>query len=97
MDSAEIYDPATDTLTALEPMESPHAFAQVVALDADTFFIGTGLDEGGDASDETDVFLMQNWAHLLHIMQQLNRAPTDSHGADFGRVRLWCVLYKGVR
>lgn len=34
---------------------------------------------------------MQNWEHLLHLMEHLNLRPTAPHGADFSRVRLWCL------
>ncbi|CAN9502582.1 unnamed protein product [Ophioblennius macclurei] len=39
--------------------------------------------------DQADVFLMQNWEHLLHVMAHLNLQPLDSHGVDFSRVRMW--------
>uniref|UniRef100_A0A131Y3P4 U3 small nucleolar RNA-associated protein 25 homolog n=1 Tax=Ixodes ricinus TaxID=34613 RepID=A0A131Y3P4_IXORI len=43
------------------------------------------------AIDQAEVFLMQNWEHLLHLMEHLNLRPTAPHGADFSRVRLWCL------
>ncbi|XP_036431105.1 digestive organ expansion factor isoform X2 [Colossoma macropomum] len=39
--------------------------------------------------DQTDVFLMQNWEHMLHVMKHINLQPLDSHGVDFSRVRMW--------
>uniref|UniRef100_A0A7N6BVX0 U3 small nucleolar RNA-associated protein 25 homolog n=1 Tax=Anabas testudineus TaxID=64144 RepID=A0A7N6BVX0_ANATE len=39
--------------------------------------------------DQADVFLMQNWEHILHVMKHMNLQPLDSHGVDFSRVRMW--------
>ncbi|KAM3594361.1 uncharacterized protein V6R79_006375 [Siganus canaliculatus] len=39
--------------------------------------------------DQADVFLMQNWEHVLHGMKHMNLQPLDSHGVDFSRVRMW--------
>ncbi|KAB5582183.1 hypothetical protein PHYPO_G00184240 [Pangasianodon hypophthalmus] len=39
--------------------------------------------------EQTDVFLMQNWEHVLHAMKHMNLQPLDSHGVDFSRVRMW--------
>ncbi|KAM6973299.1 U3 small nucleolar RNA-associated protein 25 homolog [Aplochiton taeniatus] len=49
--------------------------------------------------DQADIFLMQNWEHLLHVMQHLNLQPLDSHGVDFSRVRMlnlnnWAKHYR---
>jgi len=41
--------------------------------------------------DQTDVFLMQNWEHVLHIFDHLHKQPKDSHDVDFSRVRMWCL------
>ncbi|XP_047467653.1 U3 small nucleolar RNA-associated protein 25 homolog [Mugil cephalus] len=39
--------------------------------------------------DQADVYLMQNWEHVLHVMKHMNLQPLDSHGVDFSRVRMW--------
>ncbi|XP_028842887.1 U3 small nucleolar RNA-associated protein 25 homolog isoform X1 [Denticeps clupeoides] len=39
--------------------------------------------------DQADVFFMQNWEHVLHVMKHMNLQPLDSHGVDFSRVRMW--------
>ncbi|KAF0044661.1 hypothetical protein F2P81_003819 [Scophthalmus maximus] len=39
--------------------------------------------------DQADVFLMQNWEHVLQVMKHMNLQPLDSHGVDFSRVRMW--------
>ncbi|XP_063958961.1 U3 small nucleolar RNA-associated protein 25 homolog [Lytechinus pictus] len=41
--------------------------------------------------DQTDVFLMQNWEHITHIMDHLHLQPKDSHDVDFSRVRMWAL------
>ncbi len=41
--------------------------------------------------DQTDIFLMQNWEHILHIMKHLHLQPTDARGVDFSRVRMWIL------
>ncbi|XP_062326128.1 U3 small nucleolar RNA-associated protein 25 homolog isoform X2 [Osmerus eperlanus] len=49
--------------------------------------------------DQADIFLMQNWEHLLHVLKHLNLQPSDSHGVDFSRVRMsnlnnWAKYYR---
>ncbi|XP_070698283.1 U3 small nucleolar RNA-associated protein 25 homolog [Pempheris klunzingeri] len=41
--------------------------------------------------DQADVFLMQNWEHILHVMKHMNLQPLDSHEVDFSRVRVWSL------
>ncbi|XP_021098147.1 digestive organ expansion factor homolog isoform X7 [Heterocephalus glaber] len=41
--------------------------------------------------DQADIYLMQNWEHVLHLMDHMNLLPLDSHGVDFSRVRMWSL------
>ncbi|KAM3955030.1 LOW QUALITY PROTEIN: U3 small nucleolar RNA-associated protein 25 homolog [Aphomia sociella] len=41
--------------------------------------------------DQMDVFLMQNWDHLLHVLDHFHLQPKKTHGTDFSRVRSWAV------
>ena len=41
--------------------------------------------------DQTELFVMQNWDHLIHVLNHLHLQPRKSHDADFSRVRSWCV------
>ncbi|XP_026314987.1 digestive organ expansion factor homolog [Hyposmocoma kahamanoa] len=41
--------------------------------------------------DQADVFLMQNWDHLLHTLEHFHLQPKKTHGTDFSRVRSWAV------
>ncbi|NXO35918.1 DIEXF factor, partial [Locustella ochotensis] len=49
--------------------------------------------------DQADIYLMQNWEHVLHLMKHINLLPLDSHGVDFSRVRMlnlnnWSKYYR---
>ncbi|XP_057337963.1 U3 small nucleolar RNA-associated protein 25 homolog [Microplitis mediator] len=42
--------------------------------------------------DQCDLFYMQNWDHLVHILNHLHLQPKElDHGTDFSRVRSWAV------
>ncbi|XP_059053158.1 U3 small nucleolar RNA-associated protein 25 homolog [Achroia grisella] len=41
--------------------------------------------------DQADVFLMQNWDHLLHVLDHFHLQPKKTHGTDFSRVRSWAA------
>ncbi|XP_049877769.1 U3 small nucleolar RNA-associated protein 25 homolog [Pectinophora gossypiella] len=41
--------------------------------------------------DQADVFLMQNWDHLLHVLDHFHLQPKKTHGTDISRVRSWAV------
>lgn len=36
-------------------------------------------------------FEFQNWEHVIHIMNHMHLQPTDSHGTDLSRVRMWAL------
>ncbi|KAF4532195.1 hypothetical protein B566_EDAN002257 [Ephemera danica] len=42
-------------------------------------------------ADQADIFLQQNWDHLLHLWDHLHKQPKEAHGADFSRLRLWAL------
>ena len=35
--------------------------------------------------DQVDVFTMQNWEHVTHLMEHMHLQPARSHGVDFSR------------
>lgn len=37
--------------------------------------------------DRADILHMQNWEHLIHVMEHVNAVPSDPHGCDFSRVQ----------
>ncbi|KAI7851631.1 hypothetical protein BDC45DRAFT_538077 [Circinella umbellata] len=39
--------------------------------------------------DQANNFLMQNWEHVEHILQYMNRIPLDTHGCDISRIKNW--------
>ncbi|XP_025406367.1 digestive organ expansion factor homolog [Sipha flava] len=41
--------------------------------------------------DQAEIFLMQNWDHVLHIMSHFHLQPKEAHGTDLQRVRSWSI------
>uniref|UniRef100_A0A0K8SP75 U3 small nucleolar RNA-associated protein 25 homolog n=1 Tax=Lygus hesperus TaxID=30085 RepID=A0A0K8SP75_LYGHE len=41
--------------------------------------------------DLAHVMVMQNWEHVLHVINHLHLQPKDSHGTDLSRVRMWAL------
>lgn len=41
--------------------------------------------------DQSELFLMQNWDHVIHMFNHIHLQPKDSHGTDFSRVRSWSL------
>lgn len=40
-------------------------------------------------ADGLDVMSMQNWEHVQHVFDNLNKIPNSPHGCDFSRVKPW--------
>lgn len=41
--------------------------------------------------DQADVYLMQNWEHVLHLFDHTHLQPLESHGVDYSRVTMWAL------
>lgn len=41
--------------------------------------------------DQADIFMAQNWDHLLHVLDHLHLQPQSARNTDFSRVRSWCL------
>lgn len=41
--------------------------------------------------DQMDIFLMQNWEHVLHLMNHIHLQPKETHNVDFSRVKLYVL------
>ena len=41
--------------------------------------------------DQADVYIMQNWEHMLHLFDHTHLQPQESHGVDFSRVTMWAL------
>ncbi|KAI2806264.1 hypothetical protein BLOT_005276 [Blomia tropicalis] len=41
--------------------------------------------------DQSELFLMQNWEHVLHLMDHIHLRPKKDHGVDYTRVKLWVL------
>ena len=45
--------------------------------------------------DHTDVFLMQNWSHVVSLLRATHCKPHDLHGTDIQRIRPWALDQRG--
>lgn len=41
--------------------------------------------------DQAEIFMMQNWEHILHVFSHLHMQPREAHEVDFSRVRMWML------
>ncbi|XP_055849072.1 U3 small nucleolar RNA-associated protein 25 homolog [Episyrphus balteatus] len=41
--------------------------------------------------DQAELFLAQNWEHLLHVLDHMHLQPQSTRNTDFSRVRPWCL------
>ena len=41
--------------------------------------------------DQTEIFLAQNWDHLIHVFEHMHLQPQTARNTDFSRVRSWCL------
>ncbi|XP_014274794.1 U3 small nucleolar RNA-associated protein 25 homolog [Halyomorpha halys] len=41
--------------------------------------------------DQAQVFTMQNWEHVLHVMEHMHLQPQRSHDTDLSRARTWAL------
>lgn len=41
--------------------------------------------------DQAEIFMAQNWDHLLHVLDHLHLQPQSARNTDFSRVRSWCL------
>ena len=46
--------------------------------------------------DHVDVLRMQNWEHVLTVVEGANRTPQQMRGADVTRIRDWCLAGWGA-
>lgn len=79
--TAEIYDPATDVSTPIDPMNAPHAHSTAVMLDLDTILVAGGVDDNGDPTDTADVFVYDATAHAGTWVTGVPTMPNVHAGA----------------
>lgn len=62
-DTAEIYDPETDTVTAIASMNAPHTGTPGVLVEPDVVLIAGGADDVGAETSAADLFVYDASAH----------------------------------
>ena len=45
--------------------------------------------------DQADVFLMQNWSHVVSLLCATHQQPHSLHGTDIRRIRPWALEQRG--
>ena len=45
--------------------------------------------------DQTEVFLMQNWSHVISLLRATHLRPQALHGTDIRRIRPWALDQRG--
>lgn len=78
--TAELYDPTTDTVTALPDMNNAHADTPAVIIDDNVVLVAAGRGTGGTATGEADVFVYDptNATGTWETVPALATARTDA-------------------
>ncbi|KDN38367.1 hypothetical protein RSAG8_09571, partial [Rhizoctonia solani AG-8 WAC10335] len=93
---------AEDKLLSAEPGTYPSDHVRNLAGNTDDAFrlgipsplgLRMGIEREGCIMliDQLDCLTMQNWTHLTHIIELCNVLPKEANGADFARIREYCL------